>query len=69
MMSDEVEEAEATHFAMCLLMPADMVKTEVRKMGGIEIASDEDLRRLAATFKVSMTLMALRLAQLKWGVR
>jgi Zn-dependent peptidase ImmA (M78 family) len=68
-MTNEVEEAEATHFAMCLLMPEDQVKAAVRAMGGIDIAGDDDMRKLAATFKVSLTLMAMRIAQIKWGVR
>lgn len=67
--SDEVEDTEATYFAMCLLMPADEVKKEVRSMGGLDLASDDDLRKLARKFGVSMCAMAMRVAQLKWGVR
>lgn len=67
--SNEVEDTEANYFAMCLLMPAEVVKKEVRAMGGVDLANDDNLRALARRFGVSMTAMAMRIAQLKWGVR
>lgn len=57
-------EDEANYFAMCLLMPAHLVKQEVKKIK-LDLTSDEPLKHLAKTFDVSMTAMALRLAQLK----
>lgn len=67
--SDSVEDMEATYFAMCLLMPEAMVRDEVRSMGGIDLAADDDLKVLANKFGVSMCLMAVRLAQIKWGAK
>jgi Zn-dependent peptidase ImmA (M78 family) len=61
---DPVIEIEANHFAMCLLMPEDMVRSEVRKMGGIDIADDRDFAVLAKKFQVNTCLMAMRLGQL-----
>jgi len=64
MRKDNILEAEANYFAMCLLMPAQMVKDEVKKLT-IDITSDETVKVLAKKFDVSLTMMAIRLAQLK----
>lgn len=64
MKSNKTLEAEANYFAMCLLMPAHLVKQEVAKVK-LDLTSDEPLKQLAKTFDVSLTAMALRLAQLK----
>jgi len=64
MRKDNISEAEANYFAMCLLMPAHLVKQEVKKIT-FDLTSDEALKQLAKTFDVSQTAMALRLAQLK----
>jgi Zn-dependent peptidase ImmA (M78 family) len=64
-MSDTVvDEAEATHFAMCLLMPRDMVHLEVRRMGGIDVEDGRAMAILARKFRVSPTLMAIRIGWL-----
>jgi Zn-dependent peptidase ImmA (M78 family) len=57
-------EKEANYFAMCLLMPAHLVKQEVAKLT-IDLTDDTAIKSLAKTFDVSMTAMALRLSQLK----
>lgn len=64
MVNDKNLEDEANYFAMCLLMPGDLVKREVKNIK-LDLTSDEPLKTLAKTFDVSMTAMALRLAQLK----
>lgn len=61
---DEVEDAEANHFAISLLLPKDMVRQEVRAMGGVDIADDADVKMLARKFGVSISLMAFRIGQL-----
>lgn len=57
-------EAEANAFAMALLMPAEFVRAEVKKMGGIDIEDETKLKKLAAKFRVSVPIMAVRLGQI-----
>lgn len=59
-----VEDIEANYFAMCLLMPERFVRDEIRKIGGIDIADDRAIRKLARIFAVPETAMAIRLGQL-----
>lgn len=59
-----VEDIEANFFALCLLMPEHLVRAEVRKMGGVDLGGNEDIRKLAKTFGVPETAMAVRLGQL-----
>jgi Zn-dependent peptidase ImmA (M78 family) len=62
-------DAEANHFAMCLLMPEDWVRREVKRMGGnIDIGDDKAMKKLADKFKVSVTVMTLRLGQISRNV-
>jgi Zn-dependent peptidase ImmA (M78 family) len=63
-MSTEKQDAEANHFAMCLLMPKNLVFKEVQKMGGIDLCDDAPLKELAKKFGVSVAMMAVRLGQL-----
>lgn len=59
------EDNEANLFAMNLLMPEDFVREEIRKMGGtIDLCNDKAIERLAKKFKVSVTMMVLRLGQI-----
>lgn len=67
--SNVVEDNEADYFAMCLLMPEEFVRREVRSAGGIDIADDKGMAKLAKKFGVSTTAMALRIGQIKWGRR
>lgn len=67
--SDPVEDMEADYFAMCLLMPEEFVRQEVRSMGGFDIEDEKAMRVLARKFQVSVPLMALRLGQIKFGKR
>ena len=62
---DEQIEQEANYFAMHLLVPTDMLRAEVQKMGGVEIVdnSSGDLKKLAKRFGVSEAVIAFRLAE------
>jgi Zn-dependent peptidase ImmA (M78 family) len=59
-----VDEAEASHFAMCLLMPADWLRADIRLMGGVDIEDGRDIDKLARKYRVSPTLMAVRIGWL-----
>lgn len=59
------EDREANYFAICLLMPEELVRKEVKKLRRpIDLSDDEDIKELANTFRVSIPLMTLRLGQL-----
>jgi len=64
MKRDATLEKEANYFAMCLLMPANLVKQEAAKLT-FDLTNDDAIKSLAKTFDVSTTAMALRLSQLK----
>ena len=50
---DIQEEKEANYFAMCLLMPEELVRKEVKRMGGnIDIGDDKTMKKLADKFGV-----------------
>lgn len=55
---------EANTFAMELLMPAHLLKAEIKNLGGIDIEDDRKLAKLARKFKVSLQVMAVRIGQL-----
>ena len=55
---------EANQFAMALLMPAELVKKELERMGGIDIEDDKAVAKIAKRFRVSNTVMAIRLGQI-----
>lgn len=61
------EDREANYFAMCLLVPEELLRREVSEMKRrheqIDLCEDKTLKRLADKFKVSNTVMALRLEQ------
>jgi Zn-dependent peptidase ImmA (M78 family) len=63
-MTDPVEDAEANHFAMCLLMPAAWLKADIRLMGGVDIEDGKAIAALAKKYRVSPTLMAVRIGWL-----
>lgn len=58
------QEAEANLFAMHLLMPEDMVRREMRRMKSFDMADDKAIARLAKTFQVPQSIMAMRLGML-----
>lgn len=57
-------EHEANIFAMELLMPTDFLLRDLKAMGGIDVADDLGLTKLARKYRVSQALMALRIGQL-----
>ena len=57
-------EHEANMFAMELLMPTSFLERDIKQMGGIDFADDRDIDKLAKRYKVSHSLMAIRLGQL-----
>lgn len=62
-------EREANLFAMALLMPEEWVRTDVKNMGGVDIADGRQIDQLAKKYKVDATLMTMRIAQLYFGAR
>lgn len=58
-----VEEAEANHFAMCLLMPRDWVRRDIQTMGGIDPMDAKAIKKLADRYGVAPSLMAVRIGQ------
>jgi len=65
MTEDQIMEAEANAFAMELLMPADWLRADIEKLGGIDIDDDKKLSRLAKKYSVSLQVMAIRIAELR----
>ena len=62
-------DAEANEFAMCLLMPEALLRSDLEHKP-VELASDDDrnLQFLANKYKVPKMLMAIRIGQL-FGVK
>ena len=57
------EEVEANSFGAALLMPAKLVREEIKRYG-LDLDDEEDLSRLAKRFNVSSTAMSYRLGTL-----
>lgn len=57
-------EAEANAFAMELLMPSEFLLRDLKQMGGIDLADDEQVAKLAKKYRVAVSLMAIRIGQL-----
>lgn len=58
-------EREANYFAMCLLMPEEFVRSEIKKIGTIDVVDGTGIEKLARKFRVSVPLMTVRIGQLK----
>lgn len=56
-------EKEANIFALCLLMPREMILKDLAK--GVDLSSDEDMKRLCKKYEVSATALAARIGLLK----
>lgn len=65
MTAEAEREQEANYFAMHLLVPSDMLRAEVAKLGGFDLCDDRSgvLRRLARKFQVSDAIIAFRMAE------
>lgn len=57
-------EAEANAFAMELLMPEEWLRRDIAEMGGVDVEDDAKVQRLAKRYKVSNSIMAIRIGQL-----
>lgn len=57
-------DAQANAFAMELLMPADLLRADLEKMGGIDLENGERVEKLAKRYRVSHAVMTIRLGQL-----
>lgn len=60
---EDRQEIQANQFAAALLMPADLVRAEVKRIG-IDLADESSLSSLADAFQVSRQAMSFRLANL-----
>ena len=58
------QEIEANLFARCLLMPESLVKSAVKKMGGIDLTDDAQITALAKTFQVPVGVAAERVLEI-----
>ena len=65
---DLVTEREANYFAICLLVPEQMLHDEFAKLTPAERDIDHCVRILAERFQVSQQVMALRLNELGYGL-
>ena len=63
---DRKMEEEANYFAMCLLMPEELIREEVKDVPQIDIVEGRTgLKELAHKFAVSEPMMLARLIQLE----
>lgn len=56
---------QANEFALALLMPRDQFLDEIKKLGGLDLTDDTNLKLLCKTFGVTATAVAYRLRMLK----
>lgn len=64
MTPEQIMDAEANVFAMELLMPRESLLADIKKLGGVDIEDDKAMTKLAKKYRVSITVMALRIGQL-----
>lgn len=63
-MPDDPEyEREANYFALHLLIPTQMLHEEVRKLGGVDLTEEAQLKKLAKIFGVTPGMIAFRLGE------
>lgn len=65
MTAAEQNEKEANYFAMHLLVPTEMLRAELNRLGGIDVCDDRTgaLKKLAKRFGVSETIIAFRISE------
>lgn len=66
--SQDQDDAEANYFAMCLLVPEDLLRKAVKDRG-YDFTEDRDLILLSKQFAVPMGVMALRIAEIYCGAK
>ena len=68
MTAEEIRDAEANAFAMCLLMPEHLLRADLAekpKLGNGRVKlTDADVHALAKRYEVDVVIMTLRLVQL-----
>ena len=62
-MSNIDVEKEANIFALCILMPREMIIEDLRK--GLDLGSDDDLKMLCEKYGVTSTALTARISLLK----
>lgn len=60
------EEIQANRFAAELLMPPEMIETEISRLGVMDISDDRAMQQLAKQFQVSVQAMSNRLTTLNY---
>lgn len=63
----DVQEREANQFAMELLMPTEFMRKDLEK--GFDLEDDIAIAKLAKKYRVSQTIMTLRIGQLLFGLK
>lgn len=57
-------EKEANYFAMHLLVPSNMLRKELARIGGVDLSGDDgNLKKLARRFGVAETVIAFRVGE------
>lgn len=64
---DLKQEAEANHFAICLLMPRDMFIKEWRKLVTDKVDEETIAIKLAKIFQVPLWACAIRMTHIDWA--
>ena len=63
-MNDKDIETEAHIFAVCLLIPGDMLREELRKKP-LDLGDDKRFKELCKLFDVTPAMMTLRMSLMK----
>ena len=63
-----MSEDEANLFAVCLLMPEEMLINEIRAIGPLDLNSDLHIAQLCKKFGVSPQVIGFRIAMIRFGV-
>lgn len=58
------QEAEANLFAMCLLIPKELIRRDMAIMGPLNVDGDDRVKKLARRYNVTEQLMVNRLTRL-----
>jgi Zn-dependent peptidase ImmA (M78 family) len=61
------DEKEANLFAAELLMPEEFLHRDLAELGGIDLADETELKKLAVRYQVSPQALAFRLAYLGYS--
>ena len=61
------KEREANYFARCLLMPRKFLIADLKALGGVDLCEDDQVKILSKKYRVSISLMALRIYEVSNG--